>query len=73
MWLHVRTFSRVTVSDLGDIFYTSKDKTVADDLLKYLETLAPGAVEAAAAETARIEELSEEEYAKEFPHAGVDG
>jgi len=48
-------------------FYHAKDKAVADELIEYLDTLAPGAAAKAAAETARIAALSEEEYAKEFP------
>jgi len=58
---------------LDHAFYSPKDKAVADALLKFLDTLAPGAAAAAAAESARVAAMSEEEYAKEFPEEPMEG
>ena len=55
------------VADMDNLFYHAKDKAVADELIEFLENLAPGAAAKARAETKRIANLSEEEYAKEFP------
>ena len=60
------TFWLGAVSDLDDSFYNAKDKEQADELLKFLESLAPGAVAKARKETERIANLTEEEYAMEF-------
>ena len=60
------------MADLDHAFYSPKDKAVADALLKFLDTLAPGAAAAAAAESARVAAMSEEEYAKEFPEEPME-
>ena len=58
---------------MDNLFYHAKDKAVADELIEFLENLAPGAAAKARAETQRIANLSEEEYAQEFPDEIPEG
>lgn len=48
------------------MFYMAKDRKVADDMLAFFETLAPGKIKEEMDERERLSKLSDEEYNNEL-------